>query len=77
MPQIVVRQKKPRANIYLGKETITLRNIIPTITVYDDLYFPPPVPYNDGGLYNQEGASVDAGLFSTTSWEIVFDGESP
>ncbi len=75
MPQILVRQKNPKANIYLGRETITLRNKIPTITVYDDTYFPPPVPYIDGGLYNQESASVDAGFYNTTSWEIVWDGE--
>jgi hypothetical protein len=75
VPQILVRQKNPKANIYLGRETITLRNKILTITVYDDTYFPPPVPYIDGGLYNQESASVDAGLYNTTSWEIVWDGE--
>jgi len=75
VPQILVRQKNPKANIYLGRETITLRNKIPTITVYDDTYFPPPVPYIDGGLYNEESASVDAGLYNTTSWEIVWDGE--
>jgi hypothetical protein len=76
VPQILVRQKNPKANIYLGITTITLRNVIPTITVYDDIYIPPPVPYVDGGLYNQEGDIADAGFYNTTSWQIVWDGES-
>lgn len=76
MPQLLVRQKRPKTNIYLGRETITLRHKVPTITVYDDTYFPPPVPYIDGGLYNQEGVAADAGLYNITSWEIVWDGES-
>jgi hypothetical protein len=77
MPQVVVRKKTPKANIYLGRQTIVLRNVIPTITVYDDVYIPPAVPYVDGGLYNQEGAIADAGLYNTTSWEVVWDGEAP
>ena len=95
MPQLVVRQKRPKANIYIGRETLTLsqqtnktniylgrqtivlRNVIPTVTVYNDLYIPPPVPYIDGGLYNQEGPIVDAGLYNTSSWEIVWDGGDP
>jgi hypothetical protein len=76
MPQLFVRQKRPKTNIYLGRETITLKNKITTITIYDDTYFPPPVPYVDAGLYNQESPIVDAGLYNTTSWEIVWDGES-
>jgi hypothetical protein len=75
MPDVLVSQKTPKVNLYLGIETITLRNKIPTIYVYDDVYMPPIVPYTDGGLYNQEGAFVDAGLYNTTSWEIVWDGE--
>lgn len=77
MPQIVVRQKTPKANIYLGIPTITLRNIVPIIIVYDDKYIEPAVPYVDAGLYNQEGVAVDAGLFSTNSWEITWDGGTP
>jgi hypothetical protein len=77
VPQILVRKKTPKANIYLGRQTVVLKNIIPTITVYDDLYIPPPVPYIDGGLYNQEGAIADAGLYNTTSWEVVWDGGTP
>lgn len=73
----LVRQQTTKTNVYLSIKTITLKNIIPTITVYDDTYFPPPIPYIDGGLYNQEGAIVDAGFYNTTSWEIVFDGGSP
>ena len=75
MPEVLVRQKTPKVNLYFGIETITLRNKIPTITVYDDVYIPPAVPYIDGGLYNQESAAVDAGFYNTTSWEIVWDGE--
>ena len=77
MPQIVVRQKTPKANIYLGIKTITLRNVIPTITVYDSTFMEPPSTYIDGGLYNQEGAIVDAGLYNTTSWDIIWDGGAP
>lgn len=77
MPQVLVRQKTPRANIYLGTQTITLRNVIPKVTVYDGTYMPPPVPYIDGGLYNQEGAIVSAGLASTTSWQIVWNAGAP
>ena len=77
MPQILVRKKTPKANIYLGRQTVVLRNVIPKVTVYNDLYIPLTVPYIDGGLYNQEGAIADAGLYNTTSWEVVWDGESP
>jgi hypothetical protein len=77
VPQILVRKKTPKANIYLGRQTVVLRNVIPKVTVYDDIYIPPPVPYIDGGLYNQEGSAADAGLYNTTSWEVVWDGESP
>jgi hypothetical protein len=77
VPQILVRKKTPKANIYLGRQTVVLKNIIPTITVYHDLYIPPPVPYIDGGLYNQEGDIADAGLYNTTSWEVVWDGGTP
>ena len=75
MPEVLVRQKTPKVNIFLGIETITLRHKIPTIYVYDDVYMPPIVPYIDGGLYNQESSAVDAGFYNTTSWEIVWDGE--
>jgi hypothetical protein len=77
MPQVVVRKKTPKANIYLGRQTVVLRNVIPKVTVYNDLYMPPPVPYIDGGLYNQEAAIADAEFYNTTSWQVVWDGETP
>jgi hypothetical protein len=77
MPQVVVRKKTPKANTYLGRQTVVLRNVIPKVTVYNDLYMPAPVPYIDGGLYNQEGTAADAGLYNTTSWQVVWDGETP
>lgn len=74
---ITLINKIPEINVHLGRQTITLRNTVPKITVYDNKYVQPPAQYIDAGLYNQEGPIADAGLYNTTSWEIVWDGGTP
>jgi len=77
MPQIIVSKKIPKAHVKLGRDTIVLRRVNPTVYAYDSTYKEPAVPYIDGGTYETEGTPVDAGLYSTTSWEIVWDGGTP
>lgn len=77
MPQIVVRKNIPKAIVYPVKDIVIIKQRIPVIIAYDDKYIEPAVPYVDGGLYNQEGNIIDAGLYNTTSWELVLDGGAP
>lgn len=77
MPRIVVRKKIPRTISYPVRDVIVIKQKIPRVLSYDDTYIAPPVPYIDGGTFANEGAIADAGLYNTSSWEIVWDGGTP
>lgn len=74
MPRIVVSQRRPKANVNLGRDTIVLRRVNPTIYAYDSKYIEPPATFIDGGTPIAENTIVDAGFYNTTSWEVVWDG---
>lgn len=77
MPQIIVSKKTNKAHVKMGRDTIVLKRTIPTVYAYDSTYKEFVPPYVDGGLYNQEGVIADAGLYNTSTWEIVWDGGTP
>lgn len=48
--------------------SVTVKQNIPNVTVYDGRYID-TVVFVDAGYYNQEGVLISAGLYNTTSWD--------
>jgi hypothetical protein len=76
MPQtIFVKQNTRTLESFFEAKTIVVKNKIHTITVYDSpVRYVEPFIYVDGGMYDQEGTFVDAGLYDTTVWTDTWNG---
>lgn len=77
MPEVVVRQRTPKVNVFTDIDVVNVIYKPLVITVYDDKPIQIPAIYIDGGTYDQEGNIIDAGFYNTTSWDNTWDAGYP
>ena len=66
--QINVKPLSQSINVNPEPHSINVKPSYATLIVFSDTILE-TFTYVDGGLYNQEGILISAGLYSTTSWD--------